>query len=102
MRALGIGQRLDAHRLGDRGYANWRGHATCQVLRRLPAQDRATRHDAPALDDILQFSDITRPVMAFESRHYLIGDSVDHLALLSRKLFDKVFRQQRDIVSPFS
>ena len=36
----------------------------------------------PALDDILQFPDIARPVMVFERTHHVFGNSVDRLTLL--------------------
>jgi hypothetical protein len=102
MRALGIGQRLDAHRHGDSGYSNGRDLIPRQVLGRMATQDGASRHDDAALDDILQFSDITRPVMVFQSRHHVIGDSVDHLALPFGERLNKVLCQQGDILSPFT
>jgi hypothetical protein len=101
MRTLGIGQRFHAYRLGHYGYANLRCRARFQALRRLPAENWARGHDDAALDRILQFSDITWPVVVFQGRHDLIRDSVDHLALLLSKLSDEVFREQQDIVSPF-
>ena len=76
---------------------NWRANrhsfAASQVFCRLPAQHRPHGHDDAAFDDILQFPDVTWPVIVLQSSHYIIRNSVDHFALLSSELFDKMFRQ---------
>jgi hypothetical protein len=90
MRKLVVRQRLDAHRLDHHGYAIWLDVAPCQIPRHMPAQDCSSRHDAAPLDVILQFPDITGPVMAFQSRHHLFRDRGDHLALLFSELLNKV------------
>src|SRR5580693_9771643 len=64
------------------------------------AQDVPRCHDDSAFNDILQFPHVPRPVMTRQSRHDLLRDRVDGLALLSSKRFDKVFHKQWYIVTP--
>ena len=42
-----------------------------------------------------------KPVVVYESRHHLVGDRVDSLALLPGEFFDEVLGQQWDVASPF-
>jgi hypothetical protein len=67
----------------------------------LQLKDGSRCHDYSALDDILQFSDIARPIVAFQSFHYFVGDAIDRLALPLRKLSNEMFDQNRDIVFSF-
>ncbi len=67
---------------------------------RLQLQDGSRCHDYSTLDDILQFSDVAWPIVAFQSLHHFIGNPIDRLALPLRKLLNEVFDQNRDIVLP--
>jgi hypothetical protein len=60
------------------------------MIRGVPAQNTAICHDDAAFDHILQLSDIAGPVMLLESRHHIIGNPVDDLALLAGELLNKV------------
>src|SRR5579864_1328393 len=71
-----------------------------QRVHGLAAQCQSLRDDDPALDYVLQFPDISRPVMVFEHAHHVFGNSMDRLTLLPGELFDKVFHQQPDILPP--
>jgi len=93
LRTLGIGYRPEARWLGRRWKTGRYSFGGCQKLRGLPTQLRAGRHDDPALDDILQLPDITRPIVVFQSCHHIPRNRRDYFALLSSKLADKVFRQ---------
>jgi hypothetical protein len=61
---------------------NWRmTPILCPTLRRRQAKHGARCHDNCALDDILQFSDIARPIMTFQILHHFFRDAIDQLAV---------------------
>ena len=106
MRALGIDQRLDTN--GSRG-----GRGDDRTATRLSVGSRKTRRcvsaqyasrgpDDAALDDVLQLSDIARPVIPPQIYHDVLGNRVDGFALLPGKRFDEVFRKKGNIVEPFA
>jgi hypothetical protein len=66
---------------------DWRTtHMLCRTLRGLQVdhryvKHRAFRHDHGALNDVLEFPDIARPIVEFQNSHYFLGDALDRLAL---------------------
>ena len=64
-------------------------------------QNRARRHDYRPLNEILQFADVTRPMMAFERFHHFLGDAVDRFVLSLGELSNEVSCQKRDIAVSF-
>src|SRR5215469_4694749 len=58
------------------------------------------REDYRTLDDILQFSDVPRPVVASEKIRRSFTYFADSLSRLLRIALDQILNQQRDIVTP--
>jgi hypothetical protein len=80
VRPLGIGKR-----------PNWRRTPIlCPTLPHRQAKHRARCHNHGTLNDILQFSDIARPIMTFQNLHHLIRDAMNRFALALGKLTNEV------------
>src|SRR5271155_4315299 len=94
------GPYVSSIRIFQRAYIADLNFRLCEI-RNWGSEFAAARKDHRALDEILQFPDITRPIVAFQSLHHLVGNALDRLSLSSGELFNEVFYQQRDIVSAF-
>ena len=65
-------------------------------------QHRTFRNDDRPLDHILQFSNISRPVIAEQSFHSFRRDGVDHAVIAPAEFLNEVTDQQRNIFAPFA
>ena len=54
-------------------------------------------HDHRALNEVLQFANIPRPIMVLDRFHYVLGDAVDGFALPLGELSNEMVHQQGDI-----
>ena len=57
--------------------------------------------DHAALDDVLEFAHVPRPIVGREHFDCFLGDRADSLAKLASEAKDRVARQQRNVVAPF-
>ena len=62
-------------------------------------QYRSRCHDDRALHEVLQFGNITWPIMALDRFHHIHGDAVDSFALALGELSNKVAHEKRNIIA---
>jgi hypothetical protein len=69
----------------------------CNSRRENPARG----HDDGALNEVLQLTDVARPMMTPEDLHDSIGDFIYGLAQPSRELPDELFYEEHNVVLSF-
>jgi hypothetical protein len=95
-------RRRDVRSLGIDESSCLRGHsALYHKLRRLGTQHGATRPYYRPLYEILQFADISWPIMAFKSFYHVLRDLSDRLAMTVGELSNEVLYQEPNVISSF-
>src|SRR5208337_1616853 len=59
-------------------------------------------HNYRSLDHVLQLPDVSRPAVADEGIHALLGDAFDVSVHALGEALDEMLHQQRDVLSPFA
>lgn len=67
-------------------------------VRRVEAQAPVLRQDGGAFDDVLQFADVSGPVVAHQLAHVAFGQP-QHIALVASLAGEEVARQERNILA---